>query len=167
MTYIEKTFGFKNKSVIMVGGGGTIALEISKAFLNAGAKVSIWSRQEQTVADAVSILSRNNNSKNIYGHQVDSGDNKAVEKALAETTVKIGKPQILINAVGGNKGKGAFTEVDEEKFQEILHLNLIAGLVVPSKCIAKFWINNNITISKLMIYCCIFKFAWLNKTICF
>ena len=144
MTYIEKTFGLNNKSVIMVGGGGTIALEISRSFLNAGAKVSIWSRREETVADTVNILSENNNPKNIYGHRVDSGDNDAVERALEETTEKIGQPQILINAVGGNKGKGTFTEIDVEKFQEILHLNLIAGLVVPSKCIAKFWMKNNI-----------------------
>jgi hypothetical protein len=37
-------------------------------------------------------------------------------------------PQILINGVGGNRGKSSFLDLNLDQFKEILEQNLIAGL---------------------------------------
>jgi NAD(P)-dependent dehydrogenase (short-subunit alcohol dehydrogenase family) len=53
-------------------------------------------------------------------------------------------PDILINAVGGNLGKAPLIETDIEQFEKVLHMNLLAGLIIPTKIIAAYWIENNI-----------------------
>jgi NAD(P)-dependent dehydrogenase (short-subunit alcohol dehydrogenase family) len=46
--------------------------------------------------------------------------------------------------VGGNLGKAAFVETDVEQFEAVLRLNLIAGLMVPSKVVAAYWMKQRI-----------------------
>jgi NAD(P)-dependent dehydrogenase (short-subunit alcohol dehydrogenase family) len=53
-------------------------------------------------------------------------------------------PEILINGVGGNRGTSSFIDVDVDLFEDILHLNLTAGLLVPTKVFSSRWIEMNI-----------------------
>jgi NAD(P)-dependent dehydrogenase (short-subunit alcohol dehydrogenase family) len=50
-------------------------------------------------------------------------------------------PEVLINGVGGNRGKSRFTDVDVAQFEEVLRLNLTAGLLVPTKAFASRWLE--------------------------
>jgi NAD(P)-dependent dehydrogenase (short-subunit alcohol dehydrogenase family) len=50
----------------------------------------------------------------------------------------------LINAVGGNIGKAPLIETQMDQFEEIMRLNLIAGLMVPTKVFGAYWIENKI-----------------------
>lgn len=140
--YIERTFGLKNHVVVLSGGGGTIALALADAFLEAGACVAIWSRQSVTVESALKHLNTSSDRhKRLLGVEADSGNEAAVHSAIEKTVGTLGRPTVLVNAVGGNRGKGSFTDIDVKLFEEILHLNIIAGLVVPTKLMTKFWID--------------------------
>jgi NAD(P)-dependent dehydrogenase (short-subunit alcohol dehydrogenase family) len=48
---------------------------------------------------------------------------------------------VLINCAGGNRGMTRFLDLDVEQFEQILRLNLVAGLVVPTKVVAAQWIE--------------------------
>lgn len=76
--------------------------------------------------------------------QVDTGDENGVTRALAKTVSSFGVPDILINGVGGNIGKSPLVEQDMELFEKVLHLNLVAGLMIPTKIFAAYWIENNV-----------------------
>ncbi|MEE4165615.1 MAG: SDR family oxidoreductase, partial [Desulfocapsaceae bacterium] len=75
---------------------------------------------------------------------VDTGSEEAVRDALSATVSTCGAPDILINAVGGNIGKAPLIEQDIETFERVLHMNLVAGLMVPTKVFGEYWIQNKI-----------------------
>ena len=63
-------------------------------------------------------------------------------KALEHCQAELGPSDILINGVGGNIGKSDFVETDLELFSRIVELNLMAGLMVPTKVLAAHWIKH-------------------------
>ena len=140
MSYLDETFGLHEEVVALAGGGGTIALALAGAFLDAGARVAIWSRRRETVDAAIERLGGDaGRRERLCGVQADAGDEAAVDAAIESTVAALGAPTVLLNGVGGNRGKGAFNDVDVALFEEVLRLNLIAGLVVPTKRTAAFW----------------------------
>lgn len=145
MSYIEDMFGLKDKVVIITGGGGVIAGAFSKALLKAGAKIALWDISQEFIDRQIEYLSKETGeADNVFGAIVDTTNEASVEKAIADTEKALSAPNVLINAAGGNRGKSAFVDTDVETFESVLRLNLIAGLVVPSKVMAKYWIDQEI-----------------------
>ena len=139
MSFVQEMFGLEGTVVALSGGGGTIATSMARALLGAGASVAIWSRRRETVDKAVAAL---NGGDRVQGVVADSGDPDAVLAAIEKTRASLGSPDVLINAVGGNKGKGPFVDLDVETFEEILRINLVAGLVVPTKLMCRYWMEH-------------------------
>ena len=145
MTFLKDLFDLGGKTAIVAGGAGVIGTVMSKALLKAGANVVIWSRTQESLDIALENLEASiKATKAIKGLRVDSGNEKDVAKALHASVAAFGPPEILINAVGGNIGKAPFVETDLAQFEEVLRLNLMAGLMVPTKVIAAYWIEKKI-----------------------
>ncbi len=143
--YLTQMFGLENQIAVISGGAGVIGTEMAKALLQAGATVVVWSRSKESIDHALAQLKPYAESSNqIGGGQVDAGDEDGVKEALLNVEKSFGVPQILINAVGGNIGKSAFVESDIETFKKVLDMNLIAGLVVPTKVVANYWIERKV-----------------------
>ena len=145
MSYLEEMFGLSGKTAVVTGGAGAIGTVMSDALLQAGANVVVWSR---TRASIDAFLSRYDDSpillKRAHGLQLDTGDENAVAEAFDQSAERFGIPEILINGVGGNKGKTPFLDLDVEQFKDILDMNLLAGLVVPTKLFCRKWIEATI-----------------------
>ena len=116
-------------TVAISGGGATLSVGMARGLLAAGARVAVWSRRAETVERALAELS---SPKSTIGIIADAGSPEAIARALQETEDRLGSPEVLINAVGGNLSKGPFTEIDIEVFRETIDLNLIAGCVLPT-----------------------------------
>lgn len=145
MGFIDDMFKLDDKIVIITGGGGVIAGAMSEAILNAGAKIILWDIVQDAVDNAKDRLNKSTGKgKNIYTSVVDATKEESVKSAIDDASENFGKPNALINAAGGNRGKSTFIETDMEAFEFVLKLNLIAGLMVPTKVVAEYWINNNI-----------------------
>ncbi len=143
--YLDEMFGLEGQTAIVSGGAGVIGRKMAETLLNAGARVMIWSRTEQSVLEAVNELGRvGHYGKKLQGRQLDSGDEKAVCEGIRKVADEMGQPSIFINAVGGNKGRSRFVEIDRSNFEEVMNLNLLAGLVVPLKQMALHWIDRDI-----------------------
>ena len=143
MSYLDKLFGLEGKTAVVSGGAGVIGTMMSGALLSAGARVMIWSRTQESVDAAVTKLAASaGQTDRVDGCRVDTGKEAEVEAALKLVLDRFGPPEILINAVGGNFSKGPLVETDIERFEQILHLNLVAGLLVPTKIVAAYWIEN-------------------------
>jgi len=145
MNYLEDMFGLQGKTAVVAGGAGAIGTVMSDALLRAGANVVVWSRTRESI-DA--FLSRYQNDpellQRLHGLQVDTCGERAVADAFEQSAARFDLPQILINGVGGNRGKSSFLDLNLDQFKEILDLNLIAGLVVPTKIFCRRWIEENI-----------------------
>ncbi|UCG09413.1 MAG: SDR family oxidoreductase [Desulfobacterales bacterium] len=145
MSFLEEMFGLDGKTAIVAGGAGVIGTVMSKALLMAGANVVIWSRTQASIDQALEQLKAlAQDPERMKGMQVDTAIEKEVAEALAASAAALGSPEILINAVGGNIGKAPFVETEMDQFELVLKLNLIAGLMVPTKVIAAYWIENKI-----------------------
>lgn len=143
MRYIDELFSLEAERIVVTGGAGVLPSAMAEALLRAGAKVSVWGRgSSHPVGEAVAKLADATGAGDrVSGVTVDTGDADSVAKALEETISAVGMPTVLINGVGGNKGKSAFLDLDDALFEEILRLNLMAGLVIPTKAFAKAWIG--------------------------
>jgi NAD(P)-dependent dehydrogenase (short-subunit alcohol dehydrogenase family) len=145
MSYITDMFGLEGKVVIITGGGGAISGAFSEAYLKAGAKVALWDIYQEAIDAARERLAQaTGQGEKLFGAVVDTASEKAVRQAVEETERALGAPNVLVNAAGGNRGKSAFVETDMEMFEFILKLNLVAGLMVPTKVVAAYWIERKI-----------------------
>jgi len=145
MSYLENLYGLTGQTAIVAGGAGVIGTVMADALLDAGANVVIWSRSQASVDQALEALGTEaERTQRLQGRQVDTGDEKQVDQALEAACRQFANPDILINAVGGNLGKSPFVEIDPDRFEEVLRLNLVAGLVIPTKVAAAYWIAEGI-----------------------
>ncbi len=140
MDYLHEMFSLEGKTVAITGGGGVIAGTMSEAFLKAGAKVSLWDIKMEFAETAKERLNAETGAGDrVQALEVDTTSEDSVRTALASCASELGGLDVLVNGAGGNRGKAAFVDVDVELFEEILRLNLIAGLLVPTKVIAAYW----------------------------
>ncbi len=139
-----------NEIAVITGGTGAIGSCFAKGLLTAGAEVIILGRgRTKPVDDAVKeILTEGtlpaDSAKKLSGYSCDVSDEEDVRKVLSRIQAERGVPTILVNAAGGNKGKADFVDVDVDIFNEVVQMNLLGGLVVPTKHIARLWIDNKI-----------------------
>ena len=145
MSFLDDLFGLEGKAAVVAGGAGVIGTVMSKALLRAGAKVIIWDYSQAYIDEALEHLKTiAQEPEFVIGIRVDTGTEKEVADALKISVTTFGPPEILINAVGGNIGKAPIPETEIDQFEKVLHLNLIAGLMVPTKIVTAFWIENKI-----------------------
>lgn len=145
MSYLDTMFSLEGKTAIISGGAGAIGLVMSEALLKAGANIVVWSRSQESIDKALNHLQQVEGSgSKIKGSQVDAGEPTQVEKGLDYAIAEFGSVEILINGVGGNIGKSAFIDTDMATFEKVLHMNLIAGLMIPTKVLCRYWIDQQI-----------------------
>ena len=145
MSFLEDMFGLSGKTAIVTGGAGVIGTAMSETLLKAGANVMIWSRTRASLDQSLERLRKSAREPGqVVGIQVDTAVEHAVREALVHTVDQLGVPEILINGVGGNLGKSPFVETDVAQFEAVLRLNLVAGLMVPTKVVAAYWIQERI-----------------------
>jgi NAD(P)-dependent dehydrogenase (short-subunit alcohol dehydrogenase family) len=145
MEYLYELFGLHDKFVVITGGGGVLASAMAEALLRAGAGLSLWGRGAGSLDKALKKLEGVTGSrKKLHRVIVDTSDEEQVRKALDRTEEEVGLPDILVNGVGGNRGKSSFVDIDRELFESVLNLNLVAGLLLPTKVIARRWIETGV-----------------------
>ena len=144
--YLEKMFGLAGSVAVITGGAGAIAAALGEALLRAGAAVALWGHQRSTIDPALERLTGlvADGGARLFGFEVDTSSEPAVRDALAATQETLGAPTHLVNGVGGNRGKCPLVEQDVETFDFVLRLNLVAGLLVPTKVFAAYWIERGV-----------------------
>ncbi len=144
MSYLEGLFGLSGRTVVITGGSGVLAGGMAEALLRAGASVSLWGRHDRTLQEAAQAVARAAGDADAAGRVswsvVDAMSEARAQAAVEHEADRLGHIDVIVNAVGGNKGKAAFVDADMEQFEEILRLNLLAGLMIPTKIIARHWI---------------------------
>jgi len=139
----KQLFDLQGSVVVITGGGGVIAKAMAEALVTAGAKVSLWGRGKSRPIDEVAeeLAGETGCPGMVHSQTADASDNSALQESLEQTIEEFGIPTCLINGVGGNKGKSSFNEADVDTFREILDLNIVAGMVLPTQVFTSYWIG--------------------------
>ena len=138
----EAMFDLGSDIAIVTGGAGVLPYTMAKILAAAGAKVALWGRgTNHPVADAASRLAEESgvSTDRVAGITVDTADEEATTRALEETVEALGEPTILVNGVGGNRGKSEFVNIDRDILQDVVMTNLFAGLIIPLQVCGRRW----------------------------
>jgi NAD(P)-dependent dehydrogenase (short-subunit alcohol dehydrogenase family) len=145
MSYAEEMFGLTGKTVAITGAGGVIAGAMAEALLKAGGSVSLWAHRWHSAEAAsrrlVEAGAVESAADRIQPLEADASSESSVRAALEAAERRFGGVDVLINCAGGNRGMSRFLDLDVKQFEEVLSLNLVAGLVVPSRVLAARWIE--------------------------
>ena len=119
---------FKGKSVLVAGGTGGLGRAVSVAFLEQLANVSVTYRDPEEFAALRKTAGTHASA--LEGHQVDLTNQSAVTQLVQTVFSKRGSLDILVNSVGAYAGGTPLWELDPKVFDQMLSLNLRAGLLL-------------------------------------
>lgn len=153
MEFLENMFGYTGKTVVITGGGGVLAGYIAEGFIEAGAKVSLWGRSMDSLSAAEKKIKSRIDVPEGHLHVVkaDCMNQDELEAGWKSVCSLLGTPEVLINGVGGNRGKCDFNDQDLDLFMDILKMNLVGGMFLPMQVFTREWIKSGIKGSVLNI----------------
>ena len=146
MSYLENMFSYSDKTVVITGGGGVLAGCMAEGFLQAGARVSLWGRSMDSLeANERKIRERIEVAEGaIQLVKADCNVQSDLEAGYAAVAAELCRPEVLVNGVGGNRGKCDFNDQDIDLFMDILKMNLVGGMVLPMQVFTREWIKDGV-----------------------
>lgn len=120
---------FHDKVVLVTGGTGGLGREVTTAFLEAGAKVSVTYVNPEEYA-AVVAASERIGALPPAGANVDVTDEQTVAKFIGGIVASYGRLDVLVNTVGGYAGGVNLWEVSPREYDRMLQLNLKSGFAL-------------------------------------
>ncbi|MEW6507148.1 MAG: SDR family oxidoreductase [Bacteroidota bacterium] len=135
MEYLKELFHINEKVVILTGGAGILAGEMSKGFIKAGAKVILLDINKEILDKRITALSELDSE--VIGFQCNVIDEEKLKEVHHSILEKYGRIDILVNAAGGNMqgatvgiGQSIF-DIQMEELKKVTELNL-NGTVLPT-----------------------------------
>ncbi len=131
-------FSLSGRNAIVTGGTRGIGLAIARAFLEAGASVTICSRKQESVDGALSELSEFQD--NVLGVAAHVGRTEDLERLISVTEERFGAVGILVNNAGTNPYYGPIVDSEELAWDKTMDVNL-KGPYTLSKLVARRMID--------------------------
>ena len=126
-----EAFSLSGKLALVTGGGTGIGLGISKAFIEAGARVVITGRRKSTLKEATSRL-----GDNAYYRVNDITEKNEIPNLVEDIEKNIGAIDILVNNAGIHHKEWA-QETSDFDFERIIQTNLISVFSLTRECARK------------------------------
>lgn len=130
---------FKDKTVLVTGGGTGIGKEIAAQFLKAGATVFICGRKEEKLREAIGELSL---LGPCFQKSTDIRDTSQINELAAFIKEKKGRLDILINNAGGQFLSPA-EQISEKGWLAVINNNLNGTWFVTQTMANQFFIPQN------------------------
>src|SRR6516164_6056441 len=105
----------KGKIVLVTGANGGLGVNVTQAFLDAGATVVGTSRR---------ILQSDFKEPNLTALPADISTREGAKVLVDQITARFGKLDILAHTVGGFAGGHSIADTDDSTFQRMLDVNL-------------------------------------------
>lgn len=128
----------KGRNAIVTGGASGIGLAIAKRLAQSGANVSIWDRNEKTMAEAARSIS----GVKVHTAKVDVSRIADVEAAFKATLAAFGKVEALVNSAGVAGKNAVVWEYPVEEWLRVHDINL-HGTFFTCRTVGPHMIANN------------------------
>ncbi len=132
-------FNLNGLRIAVTGGAGVLCSGISRALLQAGAKVAVL---DLDINSARQIFTEESSNENLMIEFCDVLDKEKVEAAMANVIKRFGKIDVLINGAGGNHPEATtdqmrpFFDIPQESMKFVFNLNML-GTIIPSQVAGK------------------------------
>ena len=104
--------GLQGKGILITGGSRGIGRAIALTCAAEGANVAVCARGQENVDNTLTELQTYNIQ--AFGQVADVTQQDEMERFLAASANALGGINVVVNNVGGSKGKGLLTSTDEE-----------------------------------------------------
>ncbi|MCU6762078.1 Gluconate 5-dehydrogenase [uncultured Roseburia sp.] len=131
---MSNLFNLEGKSAVVVGGAGGIGQAIAQGLAEAGAKVAIASRKEESLQRAVSEIKEACGADVTY-YICDATDEAQVEAMAEKSFADFGKVDILVCSQGFNKKFDA-EEFPMDVWDDMFNVN-VKGVMMCNKHFGK------------------------------
>ncbi len=117
---------------VVTGGAQGLGFAMAQRIVQSGARVSLWDRDTETLAQAVAALGQNAASK-----LVDITDLAGLATAHEEVEAEVGPVSILVNSAGIAGSNAPLEDYDPDEWRRVVEINLngtfyVNKVVVPS-----------------------------------
>ncbi len=126
-------FDIQGQIAVITGGSGVLGRAMALGLAQAGAKVAIIGRRDETTGKAAEAIRVQGGE--ALGVACDVTDRAALEQARDRITTSLGPVDILVNAAGGNmpqatvSAERSFFDVTEQAIDEAIRLNFSGTLL--------------------------------------
>ena len=140
MDYLKSLFNIENKVAVLTGGGGILAGEMARGFLNAGVKVVLLDINTDNLQQKIKSLEQPGSDVSCFQCDVLNEDN--IKSVYQKILAKYRRIDILVNAAGGNMSGATigtnqnFFDLKFDQFKKVTDLNL-NGTVLPTLVFGK------------------------------
>jgi 3-oxoacyl-[acyl-carrier protein] reductase len=117
--------GIKGRIALVSGADSGMGKETARLLLEAGCRVAITDKGDNTIGEAVEELSP---LGEVIAVAADVQKPDEVKKLWQEVRERLGDPDIYVNAAGVTGATGDFLKVDDAGWQETLDINLMGAV---------------------------------------
>ena len=117
---------------VVTGGGSGIGRAVAAAFVEYGARVAVWERDQTAAESAASELG-------VLACSTDVREPEQVDAALAQTIEELGTPTILVNNAGGVFWSGLL-DTSPNGWDALIRINLTQVLLCTQR-VAQAMVN--------------------------
>jgi NAD(P)-dependent dehydrogenase (short-subunit alcohol dehydrogenase family) len=129
---VQALFNVQGQTAVVTGGSGGLGAAMAKALGQAGVRVTIISRREETAQKTAQEIQSAGGQ--ALGLSCDVGDRVALERTLEQITGTFGPVDILVNGAGGNQPGAttsptlSFFDLDNDAVDAVFDLNFSGTL---------------------------------------
>lgn len=125
-------FRLDGKHCLVTGGTRGIGLEIVRGFLESGATVTLCSRKEANVRDALHQLEPF--TSRVLGVVAHLGESDQIHSLTTQAQEKFGHPAVLVNNAGTNPYFGPILDSTEQAWDKTMNVNLKGPYLLSQSC---------------------------------
>jgi NAD(P)-dependent dehydrogenase (short-subunit alcohol dehydrogenase family) len=131
----KNLFDLTGETAVVIGATGVLGGALAEGLAAAGAKVAVLGRNEERGQARVKTIQDAGGIAGFF--QTDASERNSLTQAHRRITERLGAPNILVNAAGGNDPKVTvtndhpFEKIQLEDWGASFDLNLVGGAVLP------------------------------------
>ena len=127
----------KGRNAIVTGGAAGIGLAIAQRLAASGARVSLWDRDEKSLADAAKTL-----GAGVHTARLDVSDEAQVRRACEETLKALSKIDALVCSAGITGPNATTWDYPVADWKQVLDINL-TGVFLCNKVVVPHMQKND------------------------
>ena len=124
---------FKDKVVLITGGGTGIGRAIALAFVEAGARVVVTGRREQPLQELATL-----HPEQITGFPGDVSVRADAPRMIRAAIAHFGQLDILVNNAAMAEGAALLAETSDEVLEQMIEVDLTGGLRLAREALKVF-----------------------------